>query len=594
MFEPDKDITGLTTFGIPTKARLFAEYSSLKDLKNIFKSEEFRRNEVLHIGGGSNLLFMSDYKGLVLHSAIKGIVRYDKNEETVFVIAGAGEKWGDFVEWCIDQGLAGVENLAGIPGEVGASAVQNVGAYGTEAKDVIHRVECFDTLTGEVVELDNRQCRFAYRDSMFKHAGKGRYFILRVCFRLRNSNIATNLSYGTLKKFAESLDHAPTIKETAEEIIRIRNSRLPDPAEIGSAGSFFKNPVVSKYYFSDEMVCRNHDIPFYEIENDEHHVKVPAGWLIEHAGLKGFSIGGAEVYPKQCLVIANRGGATAQNVKDLAKYIIDCVRCEFGIVLHPEVNIIDTSLEVTILGSGTSKGVPEVRCKCPVCRSESPFDKRRRTSALVKTHGLNILIDPSPDFRDQALGIDLYKLDAVLITHSHYDHVGGIDDLRPFCGEGPVDLYMKEDVYEDLGKRIDYCFKPNPYPGVPVLNRIIIDDKPFDINGVKIIPIKVNHGKLPIFGYRIGDFAYITDAKTIPEEEFGKLKGVKTLVINALRHRKHFAHLNLEEAIGIIGRIKPEEAYLTHFNHEIGLHADLEKTLLPHIHPCYDGLIIKA
>lgn len=285
MFEKDKDLSPFTTFGIPAKAALFSEYDSLTQLIKIFRSVEFRDNEVIHIGGGSNLLFVNDFNGLVLHSAIKGIVRYDKNADTVYVIAGAGERWTDFVEWCVASGLQGVENLAGIPGEVGASAVQNVGAYGAEAADVIHNVECFDTLTGKTVLFSNEECRFGYRDSMFKHEGKGRYYVLRVSFRLKNTTLADNLEYGPLKKLGDTLGHAPTIQEVAAEIKRIRSEKLPDPAVTGSAGSFFKNPVVSKYYYEQEMLALDSDIPFYPV--DEHRVKIPAGWLIEHAGLKG-------------------------------------------------------------------------------------------------------------------------------------------------------------------------------------------------------------------------------------------------------------------------------------------------------------------
>ena len=581
----------MTTFGIPAKAAIFAEYSSLKELSEIYKTDVFRDNEVLHIGGGSNLLFAHDFNGLVLHSAMKGISRYDKDEDTAFAIVASGEKWTDFVEWCINEGLQGAENLAGIPGETGASAVQNVGAYGVEAKDIIHNVECFDTLTGTTITFSNDECRFAYRDSMFKHEGKGRYIVLRVSFRLRKSTEARNLEYGPLKKFAEDLGHIPSIRETADEVTRIRASKLPDPSVTGSAGSFFKNPVVSTYFYNDEMVCKDPDIPFYKV--DDHRVKIPAGWLIEHAGLKGYRIGGAQVYPQQCLVIANTGAATAEDVINLSRHVVDTVRRKYGVVLQPEVNFIDTSMEITILGSGTSKGVPEVACACRVCRSDSQFDKRLRTSALVRTHGLDILIDASPDFRQQALSHDIFHLDAVLITHSHYDHVGGIDDLRPFCAEGAVSLYMKEDVYNDLGKRLDYCFRENPYPGVPTLKRIIIDgSSTFFINGLKIIPINVMHGKLPIVGYRIGDFAYITDAKSIPEEEMTKLEGLKVLVINALRHRHHFAHMSVEESLDIIDRLKPQDAYLTHFNHEIGLHSELEKELPENVHPCFDGLKI--
>ena len=201
----NKDITEFTTFGIPVKARYFAEYSSERELLALSRREEFINNEVLHIGGGSNLVFLNDYNGLVLHSSIKGISEYRKDEDTVFAIVGAGEKWTDFVEWCLDCSLAGVENLAHIPGEVGASAIQNVGAYGVEAKDVIHAVECFDTITRKTVRFSNKECKFGYRDSVFKHEGRGRYFVLRVSFRLNPDGKACNLEYGPLKTLADRL-----------------------------------------------------------------------------------------------------------------------------------------------------------------------------------------------------------------------------------------------------------------------------------------------------------------------------------------------------------------------------------------------------
>ena len=596
VFETDKDITPFTTFGIAAKAHLFAEYKSVKELTLISRSPEYLENEVLHIGGGSNLLFIHDFDGLILHSGIKGIQRYDKDADTVFVIAGAGVKWTDFVDWCVDEGLAGVENLAGIPGEVGAAPVQNVGAYGVEAKDVIHSVECFDTVSRKLVTFKNHECDFSYRDSRFKHEWKGRYFVVRVSFRLTPSNVARHLEYGPLTSLEERLGHRPDIREVADEIVKIRNTKLPDPNSIGSAGSFFKNPIVNKYFFKESMQALDPDIRNFEVldkdgKPDEHLVKVPAGWLIEHCGLKGKSIGGAYIYPDNCLVIANRGDATAEDVRRLADFVIDEVRRRFAVILHPEVNYIDTEIEVTILGSGTSKGVPEVACDCRVCRSNSSFDKRLRASALVKTHGMNILIDASPDFRYQALREKILDLDAVLLTHSHYDHVGGIDDLRPFCAYHNIPIYLQKDVNDDLHKRLDYCFRPVPYPGVPTFDMHEVGLEPFFINGLKIIPIRVMHGKLPILGYRIGDFAYITDAKTIPEDELDKLQNLKVLVVNALRYsREHFAHMTIEESIALVKRLKPQEAYFTHFNHEAGLHWEMEHDFPPHIHPCYDCL----
>ena len=257
------------------------------------------------------------------------------------------------------------------------------------------------------------------------------------------------------------------------------------------------------------MSALNPDIPYYETE-DPYYVKIPAGWLIEHAGLKGFSVGGAEVYPKQCLIIANKDNATATDVISVMEHVQKEVLRQFGVTLQPEVNIIDTTIKVTILGSGTSKGIPEVGCYCPVCRSNDPKDKRLRCSALIETRGLKLLIDVSPDFRQQALTADITTLDAALITHNHYDHVGGFDDLRPFCAGGKFPIYLRKDVNEDLHRRLDYCFRDSLYPGVPSFDMFEIEDVPFMIKGVKITPINVLHGKLPIVGYRIGDFAYVT------------------------------------------------------------------------------------
>lgn len=593
MMEKDKDITGYTTFGIPVKAAWFAEYTSEKELLRLSRTQEFIENEVLHIGGGSNLLFTEDFNGLVLHSRIMGMRRYDKDSETVYAIVGAGEKWTDFVEWCLDEGLAGVENLSGIPGEVGASPVQNVGAYGVEAKDVIQNVEVFDAMTRQTKTFTNEECRFGYRDSRFKHEWKGRYYVLRVSFRLRPSLEAKNIEYGTLKHLADKLGHTPDIREVAREVVALRDSKLPNPGIMGSAGSFFKNPVVSRFFLQDEMLRTNPDIPYYEISGNPGMVKVPAGWLIEHSGLKGKTVGGAKVYEKQCLVIVNTGDATSTDVVTLSEEVKDTVRREMGITLQPEVNFIDTSMKITVLGSGTSKGVPEVACGCRVCRSEDKRDKRLRASVLVQTHGLDLLIDVSPDFRSQALEHGINHLDALLITHSHYDHVGGFDDLRPFCGTGKFPVYLRPDVNRDLHNRLDYCFRKNPYPGVPTFDMHELDNSPVYIDGVKITPISVMHGSLPIVGYRIGDFAYITDAKTIPEEELKKLEDLEVLIVNALRPKLHFAHFNFEEAVELVRRVRPKEAYLTHFNHEVGFHNDLETRFGEHIHPAYDGLTLE-
>lgn len=588
--EENKDITSFTTFGLPVRARWFVEYASQRELLHLSRQDLFINNEVLQIGGGSNLLFMGDYDGLVIHSAIKGIKRYDKNADTTYVIAGAGEKWTDFVEWCVDRGLSGIENLAGIPGEVGASAVQNVGAYGVEAGDRIHALECFDCQTRNVVNFRADECEFAYRDSFFKNAGRGRYIVLRVSFRLDPDGRARNLEYGPLKSFAQRLGHEPSLREVADEVKRIRAEKLPDPAEIGSAGSFFKNPMISQRYF-DELHRQHPDMPGFPLENGR--VKLSAAWLIDHSGLKGCRRGGAEVYRKQPLVIANRGSASAENVAALAREVRRRVRAQFRVDLHPEVNYIDTTIRVTVLGSGTSKGVPEVNCDCHTCTSPYKKDKRTRASVMVSVGGMSLLIDASPDFRAQALREEIHDVDAVLITHSHYDHVGGFDDLRPFCGEKALPVYVRADVNDALHRRLDYCFNGPHYPGAPRFDMRVIENNPFYIRGVKVEPIEVLHGKLPIFSYRIGRFAYVTDAKYISEVEKEKLEGLDVLIVNALMKDNHFAHFTLQEALDLIAEVKPKQAYLTHFNHEMPRHYDLKRELPPNVHPAYDGLKIE-
>lgn len=582
------DLAPITTFRIPAKARWFARFSSQKELLALSREPVFAENNVLIMGGGSNLLFVGDYDGLVIQSNIQGIARYDKDTETVYAIAGSGVDWNEFVDWTLDQGLSGVENMAGIPGTVGAAPVQNVGAYGVEAKDVVYSVEGFDLHTRTVRRFSAEECRFGYRDSFFKHEGRGRYVVLRVGFKLHLSDRTSNLEYGALSDFAKRLGHYPSAREVAAEVRRIRDTKLPDPDILGNAGSFFKNPVVRRGYADEAKAVSGIEITGYPV--DDVHIKISAAALIDGAGMKGISVGGAKVYKKQPLVIVNEGNATGRDVVRLSEEVRRAVRNKYMVNLHPEVNFIDTSLDVTVLGSGTSKGVPEVGCNCRVCRSTDPKDKRQRASVFVRTMGMSILIDPSPDFRAQALANGIYDIDAVLITHSHYDHVGGVDDLRPFCFPNHLPVFVREDVAKDLRKRYDYCFTDHPYPGVPVFDMKVIGNTPFHFNGLKIEPVEVHHGPKPIYGYRISKFAYVTDAKRIDDAEKDKLRGLDVLIVNALRDREHFSHFTLAEALSLIEELKPREAYLTHFNHEIGLHDELEHRLPPHVHPAHDGL----
>ncbi len=253
-----------------------------------------------------------------------------------------------------------------------------------------------------------------------------------------------------------------------------------------------------------------------------------------------------------------------------------------------------TTLEIEFLGTGTSAGVPMLRCHCPVCMSADPRDKRLRTSAIVRYQGVRILIDCGPDFRTQMLRASDDNLDAVLLTHIHYDHVAGLDDLRAYCYERDFPLYARADVLQNLHMRIPYCFAPEPYPGVPQFEEHVINDEPFLVDGVRVEPIPVMHYKMPIYGYRIGPLAYVTDAKTIADDVIERLKGVPLLVINSLRPGHHLSHMCLEETLEVIERIKPGKAYLIHMSDRMGFHADSPRILPSGVELAYDGLIVKA
>ncbi len=251
-------------------------------------------------------------------------------------------------------------------------------------------------------------------------------------------------------------------------------------------------------------------------------------------------------------------------------------------------------MKVKFLGTGTSTGVPEIGCECEICRSEDKRDKRLRSSVLITINDKHILIDCGPDFRQQLLQEQFAKIDGLLLTHEHYDHVGGLDDLRPYSRFGDVEIYTKERVGRILKERIPYCFAETKYPGVPNLNlNLLKDDSPFYVEGIEIVPIQLMHYKLSIFGYRIGNFAYLTDLKSIPDEEYKKLEGLDVLVMNALRIKEHISHQTLDEALENVKRIAPRKAYLIHMSHQIGLHAEVEKLLPENVHLSYDGLEIE-
>lgn len=250
-------------------------------------------------------------------------------------------------------------------------------------------------------------------------------------------------------------------------------------------------------------------------------------------------------------------------------------------------------IKIKFLGTGTSTGVPEIGCQCEVCTSQDTRDRRLRASVLMQIGDKNILIDCGPDFRQQILPQPFAKLHGVLLTHEHYDHVGGLDDLRPFAKLGNLDIYSNSITLNALKQRMPYSFSEYRYPGAPNLKLHEIDpDEAFTIEGIEIVPIKIMHYKLPILGYRINNFAYLTDVKVIPDTEFEKLKGLDTLVITALRIDEHIAHLNLSESLNLIEKIAPHRAYLTHMSHQIGLHEEVQKALPKNVFLSYDGLEI--
>jgi len=251
-------------------------------------------------------------------------------------------------------------------------------------------------------------------------------------------------------------------------------------------------------------------------------------------------------------------------------------------------------VKLTFLGTGTSQGIPIIACKCPVCLSSDKRDKRLRTSVFIEVDGQSIVIDSGPDFRYQMLRADVEKLDAILFTHEHKDHTAGLDDVRAFnwVNKKAVDIYAEERVQASLKQEFAYVFAEFRYPGIPQLNLWTVENKAFDINGTQVIPIRAKHFRLPVYGYRIGDLAYITDANYISVEEKEKMQGLKILVLNALRKEKHLSHFTLSEALALIEELQPEVAYLTHFSHQLGFHEEISKELPENVFMAYDGLQI--
>ncbi|HIZ84957.1 MAG TPA: UDP-N-acetylmuramate dehydrogenase [Candidatus Coprenecus stercoravium] len=336
--ERDYSLLGHNTFGIDVRTFAFVEYHSEEELSEAAAMLRDGRlpSPWLHIGGGSNLLFTKDWPGTVLHSRITGLEVLHSDADTVTVRVGSGVVWDDFVGECVDRGWYGAENLSGIPGEAGAAAVQNIGAYGVEASDLIAEVDTMDMADGTVRVFQAADCGYGYRRSIFKQLENKRYVVTSVTLRL-GLKVRYNLEYKALSTFFKGNMLEVSLSLVREAVLSIRDSKLPDPAVQGSAGSFFTNPVVPVAKLQ-ELQRQWPDIPYYA-QVDGTGVKLSAGWLIEQCGWKGRSIGRAGVYPKQALVLVNLGGASGREISALATAVRTSVRDKFGVELHPEVNI---------------------------------------------------------------------------------------------------------------------------------------------------------------------------------------------------------------------------------------------------------------
>lgn len=330
-------LKAFNTFGIDAKAAKMIRFSSAADLREIFSNEELSAMPRLVLGGGSNLLLTSDFDGLVLKNEVPGMELIREDNEHFYVKSGAGVNWHELVVECINNGWAGLENLSLIPGNVGASPMQNIGAYGVEVKDCFHELEAFNLETLETETFDAEACQFGYRESVFKRQLKNKFIIVSVTFRLLKKP-QLNTSYGAIKGELNSLGiHEPTIADVSQAVINIRSSKLPDPKVIGNAGSFFKNPLVTEEVYR-RLVDENPSMPFYPAPEGKY--KLAAGWLIEKSGWKGFRRENYGVHSKQALVLVNHGGATGGQIYDLSTEILADVKKKFGVELEREVNIV--------------------------------------------------------------------------------------------------------------------------------------------------------------------------------------------------------------------------------------------------------------
>ncbi len=324
------------TFGIDVTARFFIEIIGLAQLQKVLELEAYPKKFI--ISGGSNMLLTKDIDALVLYINLKGISITEETNDDVIIKVMAGENWHELVLWSLENGYGGLENLSLIPGNTGTAPIQNIGAYGVELKDVFQSCTAMEIESGELIAFDKDECKFGYRDSIFKNEAKDKYIITSVSFKLTKQNHKLNTGYGAIEEELKKQGVIyPTIHDISRAVITIRQSKLPDPKEIGNSGSFFKNPIVSKKIF-EKLKRDNPNIPFYEISEDEY--KIPAGWLIEQCGFKGKRFGETGIHEKQALVLVNYGNASGEEVFELAQKIQKEVKEKFKITINAEVNII--------------------------------------------------------------------------------------------------------------------------------------------------------------------------------------------------------------------------------------------------------------
>ncbi|CAN5265829.1 UDP-N-acetylmuramate dehydrogenase [soil metagenome] len=336
--EENISLKHLNTFGLDVKAKYFVEVSSVEILQELIKEPLYMHNKHLILGGGSNILFTKDFDGLVIRCSLKGINPLNNDRDTALIEVASGENWHSLVIYCIENDYGGIENLSLIPGTSGAAPIQNIGAYGVEIKDVITKVDGIDLVTATKRSFTSSECQFNYRESIFKHELKEKFFISSITLRLTKNKHQLNTHYGAIQEVLkqQNIEH-PTIKNVSDAVIAIRQSKLPDPVIIGNAGSFFKNPTVSVDEY--ENIKKTHSsIPSYPFDNQ--NVKIPAAWLIEQCGWKGKRIGNIGVHPQQALVLVNYGGGNGDEIFNLAMSIQSSVKEKFGIALTTEVNIV--------------------------------------------------------------------------------------------------------------------------------------------------------------------------------------------------------------------------------------------------------------